>query len=763
MKHALTRLGIAATACVFLTFTATEARADDGVARISVIHGTVTMQHGDSGDQEAAGINAPLSAGDYLSTGPGARAEIQFDNENFVRVWSDSQLRFAKLDAGDHEVQIAQGTIELRVLRRTDANPQVDTPSISIRPDEAGSYRITVDAQGNTLFTVREGRADLLAPQGIQTIEAGSTVRITGPSSDPVISDASPLAYDDFDSWNAQRDRYEERAYDVAYVNPGIVGLDDLDAYGHWVWVPDYGRVWVPDDEDEDWAPYTDGRWAWEPYYGWTWIGYEPWGWAPYHYGRWFFDPIYGWVWWPGPVYAPVAYCPGVVAFLGFGGGGFSFSIGFGFGFGTVAWVPLAPGEPFYPWWGSGFGWGNVTNINITNVTVTNVNITKIYRNINAPHGVIAVNVRDFQNGHFGHYLPVDRARLADAGLVKGVLPIKPNPPALRVTDRPIALAHVPPLSPRFHIMPFGGAPRFAGSGMQGPRLTATGNAHAATGAHPAFHRLALAQRPAPQPDSALAPAGSTGRRPLPLASDNKPAAVVPHSAWDRFDESRGTAVAPHVTERPQPFGVATATHRSFDRFSGFGLGPASDTNRANRRGPQPGPAHPAPPNAADGAGVWRNFHRGSGFAPATGDGFGARTAPSAAQAPRFHEMSGPARTAAPVSPWGRFGERHPATYSDRPAYGSMPADVRRTSWDRVLPGGGYEPMHGAGWGLYGARPAYRSPQEQDAAYGAFDRFPQGSSRAYPGSSGYGYGGNRRAEPVHPRSARQPGDRVHAP
>ena len=36
--------------------------------------------------------------------------------------------------------------------------------------------------------------------------------------------------------------------------------------------------------------------------------------------------------------------------FLGFGPG-----IGVGFGFGNMGWVPLAPFEPLYAWWGHGF------------------------------------------------------------------------------------------------------------------------------------------------------------------------------------------------------------------------------------------------------------------------------------------------------------------------------------------------------------------------------------------------------------------------
>ena len=52
-----------------------------------------------------------------------------------------------------------------------------------------------------------------------------------------------------------------------------------------------------------------------------------------------------------------------------------------GVGVGAVAWFPLGPGEPFYPWYHHSDGYlrqvniTNVRNINVTNITnITNVN-----------------------------------------------------------------------------------------------------------------------------------------------------------------------------------------------------------------------------------------------------------------------------------------------------------------------------------------------------------------------------------------------------
>ena len=52
-------------------------RRTNGVARISLIHGDVSTQRGDSKDWSAAVLNAPVLAGDRVSTGDKARTELE--------------------------------------------------------------------------------------------------------------------------------------------------------------------------------------------------------------------------------------------------------------------------------------------------------------------------------------------------------------------------------------------------------------------------------------------------------------------------------------------------------------------------------------------------------------------------------------------------------------------------------------------------------------------------------------------------------------
>jgi hypothetical protein len=385
-----------------------------GVARVSIVSGEVNLKRGDSGDTVSAAVNAPLEVGDYISTGNSARAEIQFDNSNVVRIGNDTDLRFTKLDPNDHSLQLAQGTVELRVFSMNDANPTIETPSVTVRPDDPGRYVVHVTSDGDTQITVRSGQADVADDQGSQTLTPGNTMVATGDPSGASFQYISTVADTDFDNWTDGLDAQVANNPVPSYVNDNVVGADQLDQYGQWVDNSQYGEVWQPSDVGADWSPYSAGNWVWEPYYGWTWVSYEPWGWAPYHYGNWFYAANAGWCWYPGPAFERPIYRPAMVAFFGFGNGYFDASLGFG-DFGDIGWVPVGPFEPFYPWWG-----GNSI------VVVNNINIVNVYRNFG--RGAVVVGARNFANGDFSHHVQIQPRDIAHARIVRGGLPIVPTP-----------------------------------------------------------------------------------------------------------------------------------------------------------------------------------------------------------------------------------------------------------------------------------------------------------------------------------------------
>jgi Family of unknown function (DUF6600)/FecR protein len=333
----------------------------NSVARVSLIQGNVSMQRGDSSDWSAATMNTPLVQGDQIATAEKSRAEVQLDFANVLRLAGSSQVKIADLSKSRIQVQVGLGYASYSVYKGNEADIEIDTPNVAVHPTRPGRYRVQVNSDNETDVIVREGEVEITTPQGSTTVKEGQVIAIRGTENPEYKVENAPPG-DDWDRWNSTRDRNIETASSWQNTNRYYTGSSDLDANGRWINVPGYGQVWQPYQQNANWAPYQDGRWVWEPGWGWTWVSYESWGWAPYHYGRWF-NWNSSWVWWPGPVYPyyrPL-WAPAYVSFFGFGG---RVGFGFGFGFGSVGWLPCGPFDPFFPWYGFGFGRVNVVAFN---------------------------------------------------------------------------------------------------------------------------------------------------------------------------------------------------------------------------------------------------------------------------------------------------------------------------------------------------------------------------------------------------------------
>ncbi len=343
------------------------AKTDQGVGRVSMIHGDVSTQRGDAGTWSAAVLNQPVMNGDKVSTGAGGRAEVQLDFANILRLGTNSQGTIANFTHKYIQIQVGQGLANYSVFGESEAEPEIDTPNVAVHPaHKDGVFRIEVRPDGDSIVIVRKGEAEISTPQGIGSVKQGEMATVRGSGADAKYKITPAPERDDWDRWNTDRDRMIHEAAAWKHTNKYYVGAEDLDANGTWEDAPEYGQVWVP-NEPEGWAPYRDGNWVWEPYYGWTWVGFEPWGWAPYHYGRWMW---YGgaWAWWPGPVWGVGFYrpfwAPAYVSFFGFGGGwGLGFGFGWG-GWGGFGWLPIGPCDRFFPWWGGYGGRFGVVGIN---------------------------------------------------------------------------------------------------------------------------------------------------------------------------------------------------------------------------------------------------------------------------------------------------------------------------------------------------------------------------------------------------------------
>ncbi|MGH9486056.1 MAG: DUF6600 domain-containing protein, partial [Terriglobales bacterium] len=417
---------------------------DELVAHLSAISGNVSTQRADTGTWVAGALNAPLVSGDQVAAGEGARAEVQIDYADLIRLGDNADVHLTSLTSKNIQLQLGAGLADYIVLQGAQATSEIDTPNIAIYPQERGVYRILVASDSETQVIVRQGEVQISTPQGSTQLKRGQMITVEGVSA-PQYKITDAPARDAWDQWNQTRDHALEVAQNETHANRYYTGVQELNGYGYWTNVPGYGDVWVP-NEGPGWSPYSAGQWTWEPYWGWTWVGYEPWGWAPYHYGRWF---VYGpsWVWWPGPVtpyYRPI-WAPAYVSFFGWGGG-----FGVGVGFGSIGWLPIGPCDAFRPWWGRGRGGYysvRYTNININNIYINNSrqrrvlpplavasrehvaysNLNDLRTNARVRQALIRVPSNQFAHGAISARSHVSVAELRNGAVLGGTLPVVPT------------------------------------------------------------------------------------------------------------------------------------------------------------------------------------------------------------------------------------------------------------------------------------------------------------------------------------------------
>ena len=393
------------------------------VARISYVAGDVSFLRGDDPDNwQPADRNVPMTLGDRVYTGGRGRLELQLQGRDVVRLGTRTDLAALNLTDDTKQFSLNAGIASFRIRRLfEDENFEVDTPNAAVTFETPGDYRVDVDLDGNTRVTVRRGRALVAAGGGQVPLQAGDEMDIDG-IDNPRYEVLAMARSDDWDRWVADRENRTARARSYTYVSADVVGADDLDEYGRWEYVPQYGRCWTPNTVAAGWAPYRVGHWIWQDPWGWTWVSAEPWGWAPYHYGRWV-TASSRWYWVPvAPQVRYVTYAPALVAFVG-GGSGWSASVAFGSG-GYIGWFPLAPRDPFVPWWER----RSSVNVNVTNVTYVNrTYVTVVNRNTFVSGGVVTSNVVQ------------DRSvvsQVAAAAVVNGPVPALPTRQSLHVAVR---------------------------------------------------------------------------------------------------------------------------------------------------------------------------------------------------------------------------------------------------------------------------------------------------------------------------------------
>lgn len=420
---ALTVRVVAATLALTVAGFALAADPPMRVARLGYLAGAVTFSPAGENDWVSGTLNRPLITGDRLWADNNGRVELQIGSA-VVRLSANTLFTLTNLDDRIAQMHLQQGTLLLRV-RRVDRNQvvEVDTPNLAFVINQPGEYRITVNAAGDSTEVItRSGRANVYDAGASYSVASGRGYRFFGAG----LADYEVLATqrpDAFDRWAQGRDRSYDASISARYVSRDVIGYQDLDQYGSWSKVPEYGNVWLPARVAADWAPYRDGHWSWIEPWGWTWVDDQPWGFTVSHYGRWTNTPR-GWGWVPGPIAARPVYAPALVAFIG----GSNFQVPATSGnVGAVGWFPLGPREVYRPAYAVSRNY--FTNVNVSNTVISNTIIVNNYDNRNAANVNNAVYVNRAVRGAvvtvptaaFVQSQPVARAqlRVSEAAMIQ--------------------------------------------------------------------------------------------------------------------------------------------------------------------------------------------------------------------------------------------------------------------------------------------------------------------------------------------------------
>ncbi|MFZ0693946.1 MAG: DUF6600 domain-containing protein [Alphaproteobacteria bacterium] len=403
------------------------------VGRLSYVDGTVSFHAADQDQWSPAVLNFPVTSGNSFSADANSRAEIEIGPVE-IRMDQSTAVDIMKLDDTGTQVEVEQGIVNVHRNTLPSGGVTVVTPrgNVMLQP---GSYHIdaghpngdTPSPTDQVQVAVLEGKVELDGPRSLLDVGPGETAVESGDPTSCTLSEGNSTPFDD---WALSRGKIERGlatpsassptitwngpqvaptpSPTLQYVSPQVTGYQDLDTYGNWDVMPDYGGVWVSDAGCRRLGALSLRPLAFIPPWGWTWIDEAPWGFAPFHYGRWV--QIHDrWGWCPGEIVARPVYAPALVAFIG--GSNFGISISFGHSFPAVGWVPLGPREVFHPWYHASPTY--VRNVNITNVTVIN-NIT-VEKNVTVNNFVNQQGATVVSASAFTGAAPVGHARISVA------------------------------------------------------------------------------------------------------------------------------------------------------------------------------------------------------------------------------------------------------------------------------------------------------------------------------------------------------------
>lgn len=372
-------------------------------ARIERVDGQVgvnrSLDSETSSQWVQARTNTPVSIGDRIYTKENSRTEIAFTGRNAATIDPNTSLDILDLSKDRTQVALRTGSALFDVGSISSGQVfEVATPCGAVDLNEPGTYQVVIDPNANATATAFSGSAQVVGQAGSSTIHKGEVLSV--PCQDGQDGQSATVSRVNYDQAGTSLDNHfryryprtydgryrsyytylddpyyfdpQRRDHSYNYVSDYVPGIYDLDDYGDWSYVNDYGYCWHPRVET-GWAPYQSGFWEMDYPYGLTWVSNEPWGYAPYHYGRWA-NASNEWFWVPESTTIYPTYSPALTAFIPLGES-------------SVGWVALGPGDPYVT---------RYYDPNWQPVYLSRPAVAERFVNINVPGAVTVVPVQNF-------------------------------------------------------------------------------------------------------------------------------------------------------------------------------------------------------------------------------------------------------------------------------------------------------------------------------------------------------------------------------
>ncbi|MBP7526809.1 MAG: FecR domain-containing protein [Syntrophorhabdaceae bacterium] len=273
MKKAITRT-ITAVFIFFIVGSPLWA-SSPGAVYLNSVEGSVQYLPAGSPRMLPAAANRPLAEGDTVMVAASGNAEIFIRDGSLIRIAEGSRLKVLSIERTAIQFFLESGKAHVNFKGLRGYPLFISTPSAQLDALERSTFRMDVNAAGETEISVFAGELFVAQPKGKMNIIAGTRLIMKKDGKPPVYTRTRPA--DAWDKWNQMKDGSAPVPLTGNEPSPAQTPAPAA-AYPEAASPPVVAREYVYVSPAPVWGYY--GYWGYRPY-PWRWHGpyYRGWGW----------------------------------------------------------------------------------------------------------------------------------------------------------------------------------------------------------------------------------------------------------------------------------------------------------------------------------------------------------------------------------------------------------------------------------------------------------------------------------------------------